>query len=327
MRAGAPAAVLGLLLAALLTGCATAGPAAGPSRAILRVEALRGFSVPRAPLEDGTRQVEVLLDVTPSMQAKADPLGSRLAAGKRGAEALLAGLPSDVTGRLHAFGHRDGALCGGSSPVSAPLRGDATAEAAAALSDLRPRGEASLAAALSSVHQQLRAESGVQGARLAVFTDFDDPCEADACAAAHALVGEGAWIDWYALAPGDAPACLDAMDPWLTGPGHVAGELTAPQAGFRVLRAGADEETLASGLADGTPVVVPAGALSVVADLDPPERIGPFRVAPGEQLTIRVLDFPMAQPPQRVWRVEREGQRFDPTLPEAPEFPPFEEPS
>jgi hypothetical protein len=53
---------------------------------------------------------------------------------------------------------------------------------------------------------------------------------------------------------------------------------------------------------------VQAGLITMVVELDPPEMIGPFRVEPGKSARVRLLDYPQARPPARIWRVEREGE-------------------
>jgi hypothetical protein len=55
-------------------------------------------------------------------------------------------------------------------------------------------------------------------------------------------------------------------------------------------------------------VELAAGEVTVWLDLEPPEPVGPLHLAAGQRLYVRVLDFPMTDPPLRRWWVEREGR-------------------
>jgi hypothetical protein len=81
-------------------------------------------------------------------------------------------------------------------------------------------------------------------------------------------------------------------------------------------------EIVAVGRAGEGFVAVPAGVLTLVVHLDPPERVGPFQLAAGAAARVRVLDDATAATPSRTWRLERGeeavGRAFPPpeTLPE-----------
>lgn len=77
-----------------------------------------------------------------------------------------------------------------------------------------------------------------------------------------------------------------------------------------------DAESLAAGRSGAGAVEVPAGDVAVVVDVTPPELVGPFRLAPGQQAVVRLMDFPAARPARRIWRVERADE------PVAHAFPP-----
>jgi hypothetical protein len=305
-----------LALAGLLLGC-QGGPPAPRADASLSVEVMRGFAVPRAPLASAPPRIAVVVDVTRSM-AEPTPEGpTRAEAALGGARELIRALPADAAPALRVLGARDaGAACVDPVSLAAAPRDALLAE----LRVLEPRAEGSLAAALEAVAADLRAAGGADGARVAVFTDFDDPCGGELCAAAAALVAEGAWIDWLALGPAAPPACLAELAPNPRAAGPIAAGLASEPPGYLVLSADAapDAPALAAGRAGAAAVGVPPGLVTLVVDLDPLERIGPFPLAAGERVQVRLLDFPMAMPPQRVWRIERAGERWDPSFPDAP---------
>jgi hypothetical protein len=67
---------------------------------------------------------------------------------------------------------------------------------------------------------------------------------------------------------------------------------------------------------------VPAGLVTLLVHLDPPEQIGPFRLGPGQAARVRVVEGREAGRPARIWRIERGdeavGRAFPPpeTLPQ-----------
>ncbi len=171
-------------------------------------------------------------------------------------------------------------------------------------------GEGSLAGALGRVAEELLPVAERESARVVVFTDrFEDPCS-DLCEAAARLAAGGAWLDWVIPAGAQAPACLVRARPVLEGPGPLVTRLTAPAPTFQV-RMGRTVagDALAAGRAGDTVQVAP-GDVTIWLDLQPPESAGPFRVAPGEHLRLRVLDFPLAEPPMRRWQLERGESGF-----------------
>ncbi|MDJ0785348.1 MAG: hypothetical protein QNK05_00985 [Myxococcota bacterium] len=288
---------------ALLLGCAQlAPPPTGPPPvANLEVEVLRGFGLPEAPLGDLPGSVQVVLDLSSSMRTATDSGPERWLGAAGGAQELLSGIAPE-SARLHVVGHRASEdQCDAGAGVDL-----ADAET------LRPVADGSVARALAGLEAEGRNAPG----RVVVFSDLEDPCAAELCAAAERLVAAGSWIDWVLVGETPAPACLATLALPAEAAGPVAGALAQGPARFQVLQAG---EPVISGMT-GERVEVPSGAeLEVVVALDPPERVGPIRIAAGEISRLRVLDFPMGDPPRRVWALEDE-RRFDPALPQAPEF-------
>jgi hypothetical protein len=63
-------------------------------------------------------------------------------------------------------------------------------------------------------------------------------------------------------------------------------------------------------------VTAAAGLVALEVDLTPMERVGPFRLRPGERVLVRLLDFPGASPPDRAWQVERPGDAYEHPAPD-----------
>jgi len=109
-------------------------------------------------------------------------------------------------------------------------------------------------------------------------------------------------VDVYATAAASAPAAA---------PPAVAFQVIAPAEGDRVLiegRTGADA------------VSVPAGLVMLAIALDPPERIGPFRLEPGETARVRILDT-LDTATSRIWRIERGDEIVGRAFPPPDDFP------
>jgi hypothetical protein len=127
----------------------------------------------------------------------------------------------------------------------------------------------------------------------------------------------GQLVDATTAPPGDEAS------PRASGPGPSALRLSPPEPTFRVEAASPDDpdapaRILAEGRAGAEPVQVAPGLVELALDLEPPERIGPFQVAPGSRTRVRVLDYPRADPPTRIWRVEREGSTIGSSFPPLP---------
>ncbi|RIK89657.1 MAG: hypothetical protein DCC71_25880, partial [Proteobacteria bacterium] len=87
-------------------------------------------------------------------------------------------------------------------------------------------------------------------------------------------------------------------------------------------QAGGEPALLAVGRAGGGFVPVPPGVVTLLVQLDPPERIGPFLLRAGDAARVRILEEATgAGAPVRTWRLERGdeavGRAFPPpeTLP------------
>jgi hypothetical protein len=116
--------------------------------------------------------------------------------------------------------------------------------------------------------------------------------------------------------PPDAAASL-AVDVY----GGAATSPSAPPAAvaFRVLAADG-EQILAEGRTGQNPVSVPSGVVILAVALDPLERVGPFRLHPGETARVRILDTIDAAT-SRIWRIERGDEVVGRAFPPPDEFP------
>jgi len=124
------------------------------------------------------------------------------------------------------------------------------------------------------------------------------------------------------IAPNAAPARLavDVYGASATGPGADAPTPVA----FRVLAAGDDtnpSRVLAEGRTGEGAVSVPAGLVAIAVALDPPERVGPFRLEPGASARVRILDTLDAALPSRFWRIERGDEAVGRAFPPPDELP------
>jgi hypothetical protein len=285
-----PAARLAVAAAALALACQSAGTSTPPvaSPATLEVEVLRGFAPePRVQLQ---RQVVVLADLRTADRR------ARQAEAERAA-AFAEALPPSTDVRIHVVGARTDEACGAGSPIES----DARAAAVEQLTTTSGGGAGSVGRALE------RATEGAHaGTRVVAFSAADDGC-ADLCAAVEGAAERGVWVDWVVPDGATPPACLVPAARPLAGPGPIGRALAPGPTAFQVRTGSAsDGQQVASGRA-GDLVAVAPGELTVWLDLEPPEPAGPLHVTPGERLKVRVLDFPMTDPPVRRWWVEREG--------------------
>ena len=278
---------LAVVALALLGGVGCQSPTRyGPAQ--LTVEVQRGFVSPTAPLGELPVRLALVVDTR-----------SRVSAER--AAVFVRALPEASALSVRVIGGASG--CGPGSDWSGRDR-----EQLRLLLTGRSGGEeGSLGAALGRVADELLPVADRESARVVVFTDrLEDSC-ADLCAVAARLAAGGAWLDWVVPAAAQAPACLLGARPTLEGPGPLVTRLTAPAPTFQVrLGPTPDGDALAAGRAGDTVPVAP-GDVTVWLDLQPPESVGPFRVAPGEALRLRVLDFPLAEPPMRRWQLQRRG--------------------
>jgi hypothetical protein len=102
-----------------------------------------------------------------------------------------------------------------------------------------------------------------------------------------------------------------------------ASAAAAPAVAFRVIAAGAPadaEHVLVEGRSGEDAVAVPAGVVVLAIALDPPERVGPFRLEPGETARVRILDT-LDTATSRIWRIERGDEVVGRAFPPPDEFP------
>jgi len=78
---------------------------------------------------------------------------------------------------------------------------------------------------------------------------------------------------------------------------------------------------VAVGRAGGEAIPVPPGLVTLIVQLDPPETIGPFRLAPGGGARVRVLDAPGTASPERTWRIERGNEAVGRAFPPPEKLP------
>ncbi len=99
----------------------------------------------------------------------------------------------------------------------------------------------------------------------------------------------------------------------------------APQpVAFHVLAADGDTDSgrvVAEGRTGEGAVSVPAGLVAIAVALDPPERVGPFRLEPGASAHVRILDTLDAALPSRIWRIERGDEPVGRAFPPPDELP------
>jgi hypothetical protein len=307
-----PLAVALFAACAAALSCAAIAPdrEARPATGEVELEVWSGFARPIDGAALPKRRVVVLLDATRSMERRGAAGASHFEAARAGAAEILRGVADDDEWSLHVVGRRGGGACGVPERIAGPAGGEARADAARAVSALRTGGEGSIATALREVQTELDATGATPRTRITVYTDLEPACGGDLCAAARAVVEAGGWVDVRLPDETPLPACLAALRP-SAAPSWASALTAPPRPSFRVVEGAGDVATIvASGEAGSGPVAAPAGLVALDVDVVPPERIGPFRLAEGELVRVRLLDFPGASPPQRAWQVERSGESF-----------------
>jgi hypothetical protein len=241
---------------------------------------------------------------------------SRASEARSRASELLLSLPQGTEITLRAQGHQAEPSCVRPERLAGPSIPTLRMGFVRRLEALEPRSEGSIAAALTQIRLELQREGAARRTRVVVFTDLESRCGGDVCEEARALVEAGARLEVIALGEAPLPPCLVDL--------QASGETSAGRAPlppyFAIHLAGAgpdgfDPSPVARGRAGEGPVAVPAGLLTMVVELDPPETIGPFRVEAGSSARVRLLDYPQAHPPTRLWRVEREGEAVGQAFP------------
>jgi hypothetical protein len=291
-----------------------ASPAAEPA-AVARVslESYRGLPATDEETTRLPRRVDVLVDLTPSMGRPGRAGRSRASEAYSRASNLLLSLPQGTEITLRAQGHRAGEGCALPERLAGPAIPSLRMAFVRQLEGLGPRSEGSLPAALARIRLDLERERAFQRTRLVVFTDLESQCGGELCAEARALAEAGVRLELVALGEAPIPSCVAALQARRADSRRPSPRNAPPPPRFVIhaLRGEAgqpDPSPVARGRAGEEPVEVPAGMLTMVVGLDPPEIIGPFRVEPGSSARVRLLDYPRARPPARIWRVEREGE-------------------
>jgi hypothetical protein len=226
---------------------------------------------------------------------------------------MLLSLPQGTEITLRAQGHRGGTGCALPERLAGPAIPSLRMAFVRQLEGLGPRAEGSLPAALAHVRLDLERERALQRTRLVLLTDLESQCGGDLCAEARALAEAGVRLEVVALGDAPVPPCLAALQARRADPRRPAPHSAPPPPRFEIHalggRAGVRAASpLALGRAGEEAVEVPAGLITMVVELEPPEVVGPFRAEPGSSVRVRLLDYPGASPPTRIWRVEREGE-------------------
>lgn len=309
MRQGVRALAVGVLAGLVTLGCDTVkswtspreAPAIGGA-AQLSVKLWSGFSQrPEAP-QARLDRVEIVLDSSTSMQAAAPGSPARFVAAHAAAERLLRKLPASTGVGLRVLGADDGDCT--EAHILARSAADASPdEVARLLGPLRPRSEGSLAATLGALRDDLG--EGAARTRVVLFSDLGAECGGDVCAAASSLVDAGARLDVVLLSGAVVPKCFARFTP----SGEARAERLArppPAPAFRVdthiARTGETGQVLARGRADGQPIAMASGPVTIALLMEPASMIGPLVLSPGTLTRVRVLDFPTLDPPVREWR-------------------------
>lgn len=307
MTRGARALTVGCL--ALASACSLPG-GEGPRRfaapdpapdAFVAVEIYRGFAQRATPLRSAER-VEVLIDVTPSMASRTAVGAARFVAAQQVTERLVRSLPEQSYVGLHALGVAKAAVCAPAFRTGHSGPGESRETLLREIEALRPAGEASLADAIEGLRVYLGATGNLARSRVVLLTDLGSECGGDLCEEVTQMIAGGARLELVLFGDGEVPGCLDDLDvsgAWLSG-------AAPPVTAFRVAPGRGGAAGGVEGVAGGEPVAVPAGAVRVSVDLDPPAEIGPLEVAPGGTLRLRILDFPALDPPIREVVMERD---------------------
>ena len=312
MRAASPATlVLWLCGCSWLTPTEVELPPPGPppAAAALSVEVWRGFARLPAVAPPETLYVDLVLDVTDSMRTADSGHPLRYYGAREAAARLVERLPDEAKLDVHALGLARKRPCGDATRVASGPVSQLRGPLARKLRRLGPAGEGSLATTLTAIAGS-RSAAGEE-TRVVAFTDLDESCGDDLCAAAELLVASGGQLELVIFGPAQPPACLAALT---ASPAPVAAGVEPPaHVAFR-LEGLETAEALAAGRADGRVVEVPSGPAMLVLETTPPVTMGPLALEPDTRTRVRLIDFPTFQPPVREWHVDVEPM---PTRPPA----------
>jgi hypothetical protein len=309
---------------AWFAACASA-PTQPVGVAQVSLESYQGLPAAEESAPSLPRRFDILVDLTESMGRPGVDGRPRASDAYSRASELMRSLPQGTEITLRAQGHQAGNSCALPQRLAGPAIPTLRSAFVRQLEGLGPRTEGSLPAALSRIRLELERQRAVRRTRVVLFTDLDSHCGGDLCGEARALVEAGAQLEVVALAASPLPPCLAELQSSQAKAQRRSPRLLPPPPLFRIHAAepgaeGFDPAPIARGRAGEQPVEVPAGLITMVVELDPPEMIGPFRVEPGKGARVRLLDYPQARPPTRIWRVEREGEAVSSAFP-PPEMP------
>jgi hypothetical protein len=300
-----------LLVATATFGCASPPPASTAlpelsPEARLSVELIQGFSGRPVSPPAGPERVEVLIDVTSSMEAATQPGPGRHLAARRAAVRLVAALPRDSFVGLHALGVAGGDECNPAFRTGHSGPGEAREDLVGRIEELRPAGEASLAQAVGGLRFYLTAMETLARSRVVILSDLGEECGGDLCEELTRMVAGGARVELVVFGETRLPSCIEDFE--VAGAWRADAE--APAMHFRAEAAAADGVPLDTvvGLVGGEPVAIPAGPVRVLIGLDPSAAFGPVDLAPGTTTRLRILDFPALDPPVRewIWEIEED---------------------
>jgi hypothetical protein len=277
-----------------------------PLEARLSVELIQGFTGRPGPTPAGAERVEILIDVTSSMEAATEPGPGRHVAARAAAVRLVTALPRNSSIGLHALGVAGGDECNPAFRTGHSGAGEERGDLVRRIEELRPAGEASLAQAVEGLRVYLAATETLARSRVVILSDFGEECGGDLCEELAPMIAGGARVEFVVFGEASVPVCIEDFE--IAGEWRIDAE--APVVHFRV-EAVADSAdgvppATAVGLVGGEPVAIAAGASRVFVDFDPPMEFGPVDLAPGTATRLRILDFPTLDPPVREWTWETE---------------------
>ncbi|MBW2269030.1 MAG: hypothetical protein JRH16_10655 [Deltaproteobacteria bacterium] len=306
---------LGLGLA-LLLGCAVPdgflrSTAPEPAESVpepllpaeVSVEVWSGFTQRPGAAGSGTPEhVEIVLDLTTSMQASPPGRPARFMGAREAASRLLAALPPDTPVGVRALGLSAGANCSDTTHVAQGTPGALGHNLRNHLRALRPRSEGSLAGALQTVFE--RPSGPLDRTRVVVFSDLGAECGGDLCAAGSALAAAGARLEFVLLADAAVPECFASFAP--ETPPRIANARPAPVSpNFRIeshdIHSSSRGPVIARGRTDGDRVRLAPSHVLIVVEMNPPALVGPIALEPNSHTRVRILDFPTLDPPVREW--------------------------
>ena len=157
-------------------------------RRLLLALFLAVFAAGTAPLHAETN-VLFIFDSSGSMKKKIDTGEARMTVAKRAMAQALKDMPADVRVGLLLYGHRKAKDCT-DIELTSPIGADDAAAIAKRITELKPKGETPIAAALEQAIRSFAALKG-QSNRVVLVTDGIEECGGDVCAAAQTVADAG----------------------------------------------------------------------------------------------------------------------------------------